>query len=196
MQVYPGFTRSWLSRRSHRRCARIRCAPPVARNATTALMPPAKKPSSYYAVYISEVGCKKVAAANEQRGVRLLRRWQVHAGGEVYGYGVPAADRQGAQQLEVPVLAAHREGDHRALHAEARQRLRPLGCTVLHLAGPIELRRCRFGCAILGLGRPVDHSPPATPPTHPPPTRSVAPTCRCSSAPVFWRTRHMLHAWV
>ena len=24
-----------------------------------------------------------------QRGVRLLRRWQVHAGGEVYGCGVP-----------------------------------------------------------------------------------------------------------
>ena len=62
-------------------------------------------------------------------------------------------DRQGGrpgQQLEVPVLAAHREGDHRALHAEVRQRY--IGCTVLHLAGPIELRRCRFGCAILGLG--------------------------------------------
>ena len=33
----------------------------------------------------------------------------------------------------------------------------------------------------------------ARPPTHPPPTRSVAPTCRCSSAPVFSRTRHMMH---
>ena len=27
------------------------------------------------------------------------------------------------------MLAAHRGGDHRALHAEARQHLRPLGCT-------------------------------------------------------------------
>ena len=42
---------------------------------------------------------------------------------------------------------------------------------------------CRFGCAILGSARP---------PTHPPPTRSMTSTCRCSNAPVFSRTRHML----
>ena len=116
-----------------------------------------------------------------QRGVRLLRRWQVHAGGEGYGCGVPAADRQGAQQLEVPVLAAHRGGDHRALHAEVRQGY--IGYTVLHLAGPIELRRCRFSCAILGLGRPVDLRPRRRP-TFRRPARwrrhVAAPARRCS----------------
>ena len=37
-------------------------------------------------------------------------------GGDVPGkhFPQPAADRQGAQQLGVPVLAAHRGGDHRA----------------------------------------------------------------------------------
>ena len=93
------------------------------------------------------------------------------------------ADRQGAQQLEVPVLAAHREGDHRALHAEARQRLRPLGCTALHLARPIELRCCRFGCAILGLGQPVDLRPRRRPTLRRPARwrrHVAAPARRCS----------------
>ena len=62
-----------------------------------------------------------------------------------------------AVKVDVPgkhfpqLTGADREGDHRALHAEVRQRY--IGCTVLHLAGPIELRRCRFGYAILGLAR-------------------------------------------
>ena len=46
-----------LSRRSHRRCARIRCAPPVARNATTtAPMPPAKKTSSAQHTTLQSMG--------------------------------------------------------------------------------------------------------------------------------------------
>ena len=79
---------------------------------------------------------------------RRTRRWQVHAGGEVYGCGVPAA----------PV----------------RQRLRPLGCTVLHLAGPIELRASDAAASA------APSSGSARPSTHPPPTRSVTSTCRCS----------------
>ena len=76
-----------------------------------------------------------------------------------------------------------RGGDHRALHAEARQRLRPLGCTALHLAGPIELRCCRFGCAILGLSRPVDLRPRRRPTLRRPARwrrHVAAPARRCS----------------
>ena len=43
---------------------------------------------------------------------------------------------------------------------------------------------CRFGCAILGLGQAAD--PPSADPL------SVTSTSRCSNAPVFSRTRHML----
>ena len=85
----------------------------------------------HYAVYIAEVGCKKVAAANVESVFSGAGKFTLEAKstGPVYL-------RQGAQQLEIPVLAAHRGGDHRALHAEARQHLRPLGCTALHLSSP------------------------------------------------------------
>ena len=135
-----------------------------------ALMPPAKKSSSAQNATLQSMGMDVI---KQYPGPLTVSR---------------------AVKVDVPgkhfpqLTGADREGDHRALHAEVRQRY--IGCTVLHLAGPIELRRCRFGCAILG----AQARPARRPPTHPPPTRSVtSSTCHCSSAPVFSRTRHMLH---
>ena len=123
------------------------CTARRAKRNNTALMAP-KKPSSTQNTTLQTMGMDVI---KQYPGpLTVSRAVKVDVPGKHFPQ--PAADRQGAQQLGVPVVAAHRGGDHRALHAEARQRLHPLGCTVLHLAGPIELRRCRFGCAILGLG--------------------------------------------
>ena len=109
-------------------------------------MPPAKKTSSAQNTTLQSMGMDVIkqypGPLTVSRAVKV----------DVPGKHFPQLT--GAEQN---ASYAHREGDHRALHAEVRQRY--IGCTVLHLAGPIELRRCRFGCAILVLGRPVNLRP-------------------------------------
>mgnify|MGYP007048729602 CR=1 FL=1 len=148
-----------LSRRSHRRCARIRCAPPVARNGQPQLSCRQSQEPHLHAEHDAPVH----GHGRDQAVPGPADSLEGRQGGRP-GQALPAACGRSSRctTTRVPVLAAHRGGDHRALHAEARQHLRPLGCTVLHLAGPIELRRCRFGCAILGLGQAAD--PPSADP--------------------------------
>ena len=126
-----------LSRRSHRRCARIRCAPPVARNATHS------SHGAQEALLHAERDAPNHGHGRDQAVPRPADSLEGRQRGRS-GQALPAAHRRGAERVV--------RGHGRRVHGEVRQRLRPLGCTVLHLAGPIELRRCRFGCAILGLG--------------------------------------------
>ena len=141
-----------LSRRSHRRCARIRCAPPVARNATHS------SHGAQEAHLHAEHDAPDHGHGRDQAVPGPADSLEGRQGGRP-GQALPAACGRSSRCTTTRSTCGcgpPRRRSSRALHAEARQRLRPLGCTFLHLAGPIELRRCRFGCAILGLGQAAD----------------------------------------
>ena len=162
-----------LSRRSHRRCARIRCAPPVARNATHSSHGAQEKPTSTQNTTLQTMGMDVIKQYPGPLTVSRAVKLAVKLPGK-QAQALPAAHRRGAERV-VP-------GHGRRVHGEVRQRLRPLGCTVQRpptRRTPIELRRSAASAA--------PSSGSARPPTHPPPTRSMTSTCRCSNVPVFSR---------
>lgn len=175
-----------LSRRSHRRCARIRCAPPVARNATH-----------------SSHGAQEAHLHAEHDAPD-------HGHGRDQAVPGPADSLEGRQASRLPgkhsvfphLTGAEQNASYTGTAVEFTERhtftrhgkawgAAHTGPGIRFICDsdaiapmlPLRLRHPR--------ARPA-RRPPATPPTHPPPTRSVASTCRCSSVPVFWETRHML----
>ena len=160
-----------LSRRSHRRCARIRCAPPVARNATHSShgAQEAHLHAEHDAPDHGHGRDQAVPGPADSLEGRQASRQEVDVSAP--GQALPAPHRRGAERVV--------RGHGRRVHGEVRQRLRPLGCTVLQLAGPPSSSDAAASAA--------PSSGSARPPTHPPPTRSMTSTCRCSNAPVFSR---------
>ena len=171
-----------LSRRSHRRCMRIRCAPPV------------DSLSSH--------------AASQEDLLRAEHDAPVHGHGRDQAVPGPADSLEGrqggrpGQALVFPQLTgAEQNASYTGTPTEkaiiARYMLK-YGNVSAPSAAPSPPPRRTHRAPTLPLqlrhprARPA-RRPPATPPTHLPPTRSVASTCRCSSAPVFSRTRHTLH---
>ena len=143
----------------------------------------------HYAVYIAEVGCKKVAAANVE---------SVFSGA---GKFTLEAKSTGPVYLR-QIVKVHNNWKYLCLRPTeeaiiARYMLKHGNISAPSAAPPSTCPRPTHRAPMLPLrlrhprARPA-RRPPATPPTHLPPTRSVASTCRCSSAPVFWETRHML----
>ena len=175
-----------LSRRSHRRCARIRCAPPVARNATTtAPMPPAKKTSSAQHTTLQSMGMDVI---KQYPGpLTVSRAVKVDVPGKHFPQLTGVEQNVSYTGTAVEFTERHTFARHvkawGAAHTGPGIRFICDSDAIAPML-PLRLRHPR--------ARPA-RRPPATPPTHPPPTRSVASTCRCSSAPVFSRTRHTLH---
>ena len=143
-----------LSRRSHRRCMRIRCAPPV------------DSLSSH--------------AASQEDLLRAEHDAPVHGHGRDQAVPGPADSLEGRQALAVKRWTSRLPGKHLPHLTGAEQNALYAGTAVeftvkygnvsalsppprLHRPPtrrtPIELRRCRFGCAILVLGRPVNLRP-------------------------------------
>ena len=91
-----------------------------------ALMPPAKKTSSVQNATLQSMGMDVI---KQYPGpLTVSRAVKVDVPGKV---ALPAAHRRGAPERVV-------RGHGRRVHGEVRQRLRPLGCTVLQLAEPLS----------------------------------------------------------
>ena len=160
-----------LSRRSHRRCARIRCAPPVARNATH-----------------SSHGAQEAHLHAEHDAPD-------HGHGRDQAVPGPADSlecRQGGrpgQALVFPQLTgAEQNASYTGTPTEkaiiARYMLK-YGNVSAPSAAPSSTSPDPSSSDAAASAAPSSGS--ARPPTHPPPTRSMTSTCRCSNAPVFSR---------
>ena len=147
-----------LSRRSHRRCARIRCAPPVARNATH-----------------SSHGAQEAHLHAEHDAPD-------HGHGRDQAVPGPADSLEGRQALAVKRWTSRLPGKHFPHLTGAEQNASYAGTAVEftvkygNVSAPSAAPSsnspdphraptlCRFGCAILGLGQAAD--PPSADPLH------------------------------
>ena len=149
-----------LSRRSHRRCARIRCAPPVARNATHSShgAQEAHLHAEHDAPDHGHGGRDQAvpgpADSLEGRQALAVKRWTSRLPGKHLPHLTGA--EQNALYAGTAVEFTVKYGNVSALSPPPRLHRPPTRRT------PIELRRCRFGCAILGLGQAAD--PPSADP--------------------------------